>query len=204
MRLRFNWLGLAGGIATIVMVAVTLFYPWWQLRVGEGLLTANVSPLNTNFSVLGTAFAVPLVWAINLTSMFTFLMVGVVMVVYSVFPAKSYSKQLLDFAYKKPLYMLVMFVIVLFVFTLVAQVVVRFDVPFVGSVNSVLRVPFVQNTTASVVISAEFLWPFWLAVAAAVLCVAARVYHRRFAVVPRLDVAPVVSQPAAPQAETGV
>ncbi|MEM2099094.1 MAG: hypothetical protein QXU99_05040 [Candidatus Bathyarchaeia archaeon] len=181
MRLAINWFGLACGIMTIAMVIVTLFYPWWQLRVGDNLVTANVSLLNTNFKVLGTVFTVPLIYAVNVTCTLMFLLVGVTMLVYSIFPSKPYSKQLLDFAYKKPLFMLIGFVFVLFVFTLLVQVVVRFNIPFVGSVTSTFNLPFTQRATVSVVISAEFYWPFWLAVAVAVLCIAARVYHRRFA-----------------------
>jgi hypothetical protein len=46
---KVNWFGLAGGVSTIVVIVVSLFYPWWQLTVGEDLLKANASPVNTNF-----------------------------------------------------------------------------------------------------------------------------------------------------------
>jgi hypothetical protein len=60
MQTRVNWLGLTGGVTIIVVIIVSLFYPWWQLTVGRDLVTANVSPLKTNFDVLGTTFTLPL------------------------------------------------------------------------------------------------------------------------------------------------
>src|SRR4030042_4287859 len=133
MQLRINWLGLAGGVTIIVVIIVSLFYPWWQLTVGKDLVTANVSPLKTNFDVLSTTFTIPLLWAINLVSILTLIASRITMIVYSLFPAKSYSKQLLDFAYKKPLFMLVSFVVVLFVLTLLVQVLLKLSVPLAGS-----------------------------------------------------------------------
>jgi len=199
MLLRFNWLGLAGGITVLVVVVVSLFYPWWQLEVGENLVTASVSPLNTSFDVLGSGgFTVPLLWAANLVGVLTLLMSGVVMVIYSLFPVKTYSKTLLCFAYKKPLYMVLSFVIILFVSAFLIQALVHFEVPLSGSVKSVLPIPFVQGTTVSVLISAGFQWPFWLAVIAAGLCIAARIYHRRVVVASEPDFAVADVSPPAP------
>ncbi len=199
MLLRFNWLGLAGGITVLVVVVVSLFYPWWQLEVGENLVTASVSPLNTSFDVLGSGgFTVPLLWAANLVGVLTLLMSGIVMVIYSLFPVKTYSKTLLCFAYKKPLYMVLSFVIILFVSAFLIQALVHFEVPLSGSVKSVLPIPFVQGTTVSVLISAGFQWPFWLAVIAAGLCIAARVYHRRVVVASEPDFAVADVSPPVP------
>lgn len=200
MHLRINWVGLAGGVTTIVVVAVSLFYPWWQLRVGDGLVTANVSPLNTSFSVLGTSFTMPLVWAMNIASMLTFLVSGITMIIYSLLPAKSYSKTLLGFAYKKPLYTLVAFVILLFASTFIVQALLHFSVPLEGSTNSAFPIPLIQGTTVSVLISAGFQLPFWLAIVAAGLCIAARIYHKRVVSVQKQAVTLEVAIPSAPLA----
>ncbi len=198
MQLRINWVGLAGGVATIAVVAVSLFYPWWQLRVGNGLVTADASPLNTSFDVLGTSFTVPLLWAMNMVSVLTFLVSGITMIVYSLVPAKSYSKTLLGFAYKKPLYTLLAFVIFLFVATSLVQVLLHFNVPLAGSTNSAFPMPLAQGTTVSVFISTGFQLPFWLAIVAAGLCIAARFYHKRVVAVREQDVTFVVAAPIAP------
>ena len=200
MHLRINWVGLAGGVTTIVVVAVSLFYPWWQLRVGDGLVSANVSPLNTSFSVLGTSFTMPLVWAMNIASMLTFLVSGIIMIIYSLLPAKSYSKTLLGFAYKKPLYTLVAFVILLFASTLLVQTLLHFSVPLEGSTNSAFPIPLIQGTTISVLISAGFKFPFWLAIVAAGLCIAARICHKRVVSVQKQAVTLEVAIPSAPLA----
>jgi hypothetical protein len=197
MRLIINWLGLAGAVTTIVLIVVSLFYPWWQFRVGEDLIAANISPLNMNFSVLGSTFTMPLLWALNLASILTLLVSSITMIIYSVFPAKSYSKQLLDFSYKKPIYMLLIFVICLLAAVVLAQVLLHFNVPVVGTVNSTLPLPLGQGTSISVLISAEFQWPFVLAIVSAVLCIAARVYHRRIALVQEADVI-VAAAPSIP------
>src|SRR4030042_2169496 len=200
MQFRINWVGLAGGVTTIVVVAVSLFYPWWQLRVGDGLVTANVSPLNTVFSVLGTSFTMPLVWAMNIASILTFLVSGITMIIYSLLPAKSYSKTLLGFAYKKPLYMLLVFVLLFFASTLLVQTLLHFSVPLEGSTNSALPIPLIQGTTVSALISTGFQLPFWLAIVAAGLCIAARIYHKRVAAVQEQEVTLVVATPIAPLA----
>jgi hypothetical protein len=200
MQAKINWFGLAGGVTTIVVIIASLFYPWWQLTVGENLVNANASPLNTNFDVLGTTFTMPLLWAINLVSLLTLIASSITMIVYSLFPAKSYSKHLLDFAYKKPLFMLLSFVIVLFALTLLVQVILHFNVPLAGSVTSTLPIPFIQGTTVSVLISAGFQLPFWLAVVAAGLCIAARIYHKKVASTQKPATAPAA--PASPTVAT--
>jgi hypothetical protein len=198
MRLRINWVGLAGGVTTIVVVAVSLFYPWWQLRVGKGLMTANASPLNMSFDVLGSTFTMPLLWAMNITSALTFLASGITMIIYSLAPAKSYSKTLLGFAYKKPLYTLLTFVIILFASTLLVRTLLHFTVPLAGSTTSVFPIPMVQGTTITVSISADFQLPFWLAIVAAGLCIAARFHHKRAAAVREQDVTFLIANPIAP------
>jgi hypothetical protein len=43
-----NWVGVAAGVTTLLVVAFSFFVPWWQLTVGENLLNVNASPVNTN------------------------------------------------------------------------------------------------------------------------------------------------------------
>jgi hypothetical protein len=198
MQFRVNWLGLAGGAATILVVAVSLFYPWWQLTIGRDLVTANASPLNTNFDVFGTSFTLPLLWAMNVASVLTFLLSGVTMIIYSLVPAKSYSKTLLAFAYKKPLYTLVAFVVFIFASTFIVPSLLGFSVPLAGSTNSAFPIPLMQGTTMSVFISAGFQLPFWLAIVATGLCVAAKLCHTRVVAVREQDVTLMVAPQIAP------
>src|SRR5665647_1576950 len=117
---KINWFGIAGGVLTLVVIVVSLYYPWWQLTIGENLMKVNASPMNTNFGLLGTQFTIPIIWALNIGSILTFLISGIIMLIYSVIPTRSYSKELLDFAYKKPLYSVVFSVVGLLIITLIA------------------------------------------------------------------------------------
>jgi hypothetical protein len=190
VQLKINWVGLAGGSATIVAVVVSFFIPWWHLSAGiisealtvDGLLQADVSPLTTNFKFLGKPFGVPLITALNIVGLLSFIASGVVMLIYSVLPTKPYSKHLLGFAYKKPLFTLVFFVVILVVIPLLVQAIAGINVPVSGSATVPIPEALIGGTTVSLLISTGFLWPFWLAVVASVLCIGARIYHGRFTV----------------------
>jgi len=181
---KINWFALAGGATTIAVIAVSLVYPWWQLTVGDDLLTVNASPVNMNMGFLDTSFTIPFIWALNIVSILTLLASGIAMLIYSVIPRKSYSKHLLGFGYKKPLFTVLFFVIGLVVTTVICQAVLSLNVPLMGSTTSTLPIPFVSGVTLTVLLSAGFQWSFWLAVVAAGLCLAARLYHRKVATVP--------------------
>lgn len=193
MQTKINWIGLAAGITTIVVIIASFFYPWWQVTAWGGRITVNLSPVNTNFNFLGTSFTVPLISALNLVSILTLVACSIAMLIYSVAPAKAYSKNLLGFAYKKPLFSLLFFVIVLFAVTIIIQVLFGFNVPLVGSSTVILPENMTLGVNISVLILAGFQWPFGLAMVAAGLCIAARLYHKK-----------VVAQvfPAATQAPT--
>jgi hypothetical protein len=178
---KFNWFGLAGGALTLLVIAVSLVYPWWQLTVGDDLMKINASPVNTNFGFLDTSFTIPFIWALNIMSILSLLASGIAMLVYSIIPRKSYSKHLLGFGYKKPLFTVLFFVIGLVVITVILQAVLSLNVPLMGSTTSTLPIPFVSGITLSVLLSAGFQWSFWLAVVAATLCIAARLYHKKVA-----------------------
>jgi hypothetical protein len=179
MERRINWFGLAAGIITLIVLAISLFVPWWQLTIGDKLLQVNASPVNTNFGLLDIHFTIPLLWAWNLVTVLIFVASGVVMLIYSIFPTRSFSKELLGFSYKKPLYILLSFFIGLIVLIALAGV-IGFGVPAIGSSNIALPSQFMPaGLSISFLVSAGFQFPFYLAIAAAVLCVSARLYHKR-------------------------
>jgi hypothetical protein len=179
LRRDINWFGLAGGAAIICLIFVSFFVPWWQLVVGDGLVTANVSPLYTDFNFVGYWFTVPLLWALNLGSVLSMTAGGVAMLIYSIYPGKSYSKNLLGFGYKKPLISVLIFVIILVVLTQTIQALFSLAVPLVGSATSVLPETMTYGTIVRVLITANFQWPFYLATVAAALCIAGKFYHKK-------------------------
>jgi hypothetical protein len=178
---KINWFGFVGGALTILMIVVSMFYPWWQLTVGDDLIKINASPVNTNFGFLDASFTIPFIWALNVIGLLMLLLSGVAMLIYSVMPTKSFAKPLLDFGYKKPLFTFLFFVIGLVAVTMILQAVLDFNLPLMGSATNTLPIPFASGVTISVFVSAGFQWSFWLAVVAAALCIAARLYHKKVA-----------------------
>ena len=60
---KINWFGLVGGILILVVLAVSIYYPWWILTIGDNLVKVNASPVNTNFGLSNIKFTVPIIWA---------------------------------------------------------------------------------------------------------------------------------------------
>ncbi len=180
MQRQINWVGFVGGVATIVLIAVSIFIPWWQFKIGNpALVEANVSPLNTNFSGLGNAFTMPLLWAFNVASILSLAAGGVCMLIYSIAPSKSFSMRLLGFSYKKPLYAVVFFVVSLVALVVAVNSVLGVTVPLAGSANLQFPTSMTQGQAISMVVSADFGWPFYLGIVVAALCLVARPYHKK-------------------------
>ncbi len=184
MLSRVNWFGVAGGTLTLLVIVVSMYNPWWQLTIGENLMKVNASPMNTNFGLLGTQFTIPLIYALNIGSILTFLFSGIIMLIYSVMPTKPYAKDLLGFAWKKPLYAIIFSVVGLAVIILITQVVLGINIPLVGTGTVILPSQFTMGVNISVLVSSAFQWPLYLAAVAAGLCITARIYHRKVSHLP--------------------
>lgn len=178
--MKINWFGLVGGIATISLIIISLFLPWWHFTVGDGILQGNISPLNTNFDFLSNnSLTVPLIWALNLASILSFATSGIIMLIYSILPSKPYSMKLLNFSYRKPIYSVLLFIGSIFSLILIIQSLLGLSVPLMGSANVQLPQSLTSGAIISTKITTNFLWPFWFAVFAAILCIAARAYHNK-------------------------
>jgi hypothetical protein len=195
---KINWFGLVGGILILVVLVVSIYYPWWQLIIGENLLKVNASPVNTNFGLLGTQFTIPIILALNIVSVLTFLTSGIIMLIYAVIPTKSYSKDLLSFAYRKPLYSVVLCIISLLIATLAVQAALGINIPLTGTATVILPSSLTMGINISVLIYTAFQWPFWLVVVAAGLCIAARIYHVKLSSTPKQASTATTITPATP------
>lgn len=184
MQNNINIIALVAGISTLLLIVISLFVPWWQLAVGNpAIATVNVSPVNLNLALLGNSITVPLIYALNIASALSLASGGIIMLIYSVRPNKSYSKKLLGFGYKKPLYAVIIFVIALISMSALVQRFSGFAIPLAGSGAMSLPEGMVPNgANISVDFSAGFGWSFYFAIVVAGLCVAARVYQRKAAV----------------------
>jgi len=181
LQAKINWFGIAGGIAVLLLICLSFYFPWWQLVVGENSVKANVSPIYTNFDFIGSSFTIPLLLALNISSVILMTVGGIALLIYSFKPLSSYSRRLLSFGYKKPLYSLILFVVCLLAITLVVKSVWDLNVPLMGSVQTTLPSEMTQGATVSVLMVASFQWPFLLAIAAAGLCIVARFYDKKIA-----------------------
>ena len=182
MKLKqLNWFALVGGILVLLLLPISIYFSWWQLIAGKNLLTVNVSPVNTNINLLGTQFSPPLIWAMNLTGILTFLASGIIILVYALIPAKPYSIDLLGFAYRKPLYAVILYLVGLLVMTFATQAFLGQNIPITGSTNLTLPSNMTMNADISVLVTSAFQWPFYLGIVAAGICITARVYHTKLA-----------------------
>jgi len=176
---EINWFALVGAVLLLALVPISIYFSWWRLVIGENLFAVNTSPVNTNFSVMGAQLTSPMVWAINVIGMLTLTVSGIILLIYSIFPAKSFSIDLLSFGYRKPLYMVITYVVGLVVSTVLVQTFSGISVPVSGTFNVVLPSSLTMGATISVAVFSVFEWPFWLAIVAAGICIVARFYHRR-------------------------
>ena len=182
---KFNWFALAGGVTTILLIAVSIFTPWWQLNVGDDLMTVNASPVNMNMGFLDASFNIPFILALNIVSILGLLASAIAMMIYAIIPRKSFSMHLLGFGYKKPLYTVLFFIIGLVATTMICRAVLNLNIPLMGSATSTLPIPLASGITLTVLLAAGFQWSFWLAIVAATLCIAARIYHGKVAPKPQ-------------------
>jgi hypothetical protein len=196
MANKINLVALAAGIATLVLIVVSVFVPWWQFTVGKpALAQVNFSPANFNFALFGNSITMPLILAINVIFILTLVSGAITMIIYSIKPNKSYSKQLLGFGYKKPLYAVIAFVVEIVLLVTLANTLSGFNVPLSGAATMQLPqniVPGNAGVNVGVDVLAAFGWPFYFAIVVAGLCVAARIYHRKI-------VADAVLPPLPPQ-----
>jgi hypothetical protein len=182
MPSKINLVALVAGISTLILIVISVFVPWWQFTVGRPTIAqVNFSPVNFNAALFGTTLTVPLIFAMNLACILTLSSGGIIMLIYSLKPNKPYSKRLLGFGYKQPIFAVVLFVIELIALTAVAGIVWGFAFPLMGSGS--LQIPQQMipggGVSVSVGVIAAFEWPFYFAVIVAGLCITARLSHGR-------------------------
>jgi len=182
---QINWFALIGGILILLLLPISIYFSWWQLTIGKNLLTVNVSPVNTNITLFGNQFSSPLFWAMNITGSLTFLASGIIMLIYALVPAKPYSKDLLSFAYRKPLYIVIFYLACLLVMTFAAQAFLGQGIPITGSANLTLPSSMTMGANISILVTSAFQWPFFLAIVAAALSIIARIYHTKITKAPK-------------------
>lgn len=194
---KINLVALAAGISALILIAVSIFIPWWQLAVGRPAIAfVNFSPLNLNFSLFGNVMTAPLIWALNISCLLTLLAGGLIMIIYSVVPNKPYSMKLLGYGYKQPLLAVILFVAEVIVLVLSVRAFTGFDFPLIGSGAVGLPAGLAPGgISLSVDVASAFLWPFYLAITVVALGITARLYHKRVAKTTSTETSPQSSPP---------
>jgi hypothetical protein len=203
MQRQINYIALVAGILTLVLIAVSVFVPWWQFTVGDpAIAQMSLSPVTYNMALFGQILTMPLIFALTLGSMLTLIAGGIIMLIYSVFPTKSYSKQLLGFGYKKPFYAIILFVLALLALYFSASFLGGMDVPINGSGTMGLPEAIGDvGVGVSVQVRASLNWPFYFGIVVAALCIAARIYHHKIKMSePAIAVPAAVQTPPPPPA----
>ena len=198
--LKINWFAFAAGITTLILIISSMFAPWYFLRLGDNMVQINASPLNLSFSLQGEPFTIPILWALNMASLLSLAVGGIIMLIYSFIPKKKYSFQMIDFAYTKPLYAVVFFIVSLLSIILVIRGLLGTSLPLVGTSTIQLPTSLTFGTTISLLVTADFQWPFWLSITTAILCVAARLTHYKIA--PKQPAASAPQTQPAPTSKT--
>ena len=211
VKSSINWFALVSGVLMIVVVGLSFFTPWWQLKIGSNLVTINADPFYTNFGALGLNFVIPILFAINIGATALFVISGALLILYSVQPLKSYGKELLCYGYKRPIYTLISFVVFLTLTVYAVPAVIntvsggQVDLaspifPLIGT--STVQLPtgmFSGSSAAQVGVSVvtAFQYTFYLAVVATALAIVARLYHKRIvkSQVPITPETPIVQTP---------
>jgi len=227
MTLRINWFGLAAGIVTLLALAASLNTPWWRITIGQNLIGVDANPFNTSFSLLGTQITIPLIWMINLIFILAFATSGIVLLIYSLMPTKPYGMDLLGFSYRKPVYVVIIFVVFLLIIVGIPSL-IGLHIPLNGSavvtpsISSFLGglagnqfsglLPggslastggLFSGVTVGVLVSSSLQLGFWLAILAAALCIAARLYHSHVAK-PLIKPVTAMTPPTSQQPEASV
>ena len=192
MMQKINFIALAAGISTLLLIVLSLFVPWWQFTaLKPANVQVNFSPVNLNLTVAGSSVAIPLVIALNISCLLILLAGGLILLIYAVKPTQPYSKRLLGFGYKQPLIVLVVFVIEIMTIPIMMQAIGGLNLPINGAATVMVPQKFSSNSSNTILsVSAGFEWPFYFAIIVGGLNIAARIYHRKISTNPILPPPP--------------
>ncbi|MFH1821769.1 MAG: hypothetical protein ABH852_04950 [Methanobacteriota archaeon] len=183
-----------GVVAGIFMIALPFLGPWWIAVVGTGAIEIALSPFDMSVSVLGQPIQSELISLFLLAARIAMIIAGVFMIFGSVSPKSWWSKRLVRFGVMKPFWAVVGIVVFAVAGAFIINNVlpnflsnmvggtgasIQLEVPYLmGTANSVIQIGSQATVTAPVNVSLAT--PFWLAVVAAVLGIAARISHRKY------------------------
>ncbi len=187
---QVNWLGLVAGV---LMLMLPFLGPWWSATVGTGAADVALSPFDYNISLLGQPISSTLVGYFLLAAKLSVIIGGALMIAGSVGAKRWWGRRLVRFGAMKVFWMLIGLIALLLVGAFFVNSILPSLLGGMGGeeVAMQLNVPYIAGTTTSTIqvgdaatitapITSSLTGIFWVAVLAAALGVAARIYHRRF------------------------
>ena len=177
--MRLNFPGILAAIATMVVPFTGV---WWQLRIGEAVIIA-FSPFESQIMIFGNEVIIPLVYWILISFKVLIILAGIFMLLASLQPEKWWSVHLMRFGSFKVLGLVALFLVFILAMKYGSSILLeksnfpmQFEIPLSGTTDVEI-----QNSgfTMKFQLLASFEDAFGFAVLAALLGVAARVYHGR-------------------------
>ncbi|MFQ6129627.1 MAG: hypothetical protein ACE5OT_02310 [Candidatus Hadarchaeaceae archaeon] len=185
-----NWFGLVAGA---LMLSLPFLGPWWSAAVGTGAMELALSPFDYRISLLEQPITSTLIGYFLLAAKLSVIISGALMIAGSVGASRWWGRRLVRFGAMRVFWMIIGLIVLLLVGALFMNSIlpslisgtveggsIQVNVPYVeGATTSTIQVGDAATVTAP--ITASLTGIFWVAVVVAVLGVAARIYHRRFA-----------------------
>lgn len=174
-----NPLGLIGGTLMIIILLSSMFYGefWWEMTIGEGIGCIRVSALNYEIEFLGSSMEIKILWFINMVFKLLLIESAIALLICSIMPGKNFSDKLLNFAYLKPLLILLTFIVFLLILLLLLPLIAfRVSLPIMGSSSVSIRL---GSARIDALVKSKFTNSFWIMVAAALVYLSAHTYHNK-------------------------
>ncbi|MBS7606577.1 hypothetical protein KEJ14_01885 [Candidatus Bathyarchaeota archaeon] len=174
-----NPLGLIGGILAISIFLSSTFYGefWWEMRIGEDIGHIKVSALNYEIELLGSFMEIKILWFIILVFRMLLIESAIALIICSIAPGKNFSDKLLNFAYLKPLLILLTFIVFLLILLLLLPLIAfRVSLPILGSSIIPIRL---DSARIDALITSRFTNSFWIMIATTLTYLSAHIYHNK-------------------------
>jgi len=166
----------------LATVASSFYTPWWRLQAGPA--TVNADPFFASITVLGVDCTAPLMLALNVGTLSSYMVGGAALIICALRPMEGYSRHLLAFGWKRPVYTLAGFTVALAAVRCIVPLVAAkygcpsLAFPLVGS--SAVQLPSGPfKASITVEATASFTHSFLLGAAAAALSVLSRIRCRK-------------------------
>ncbi len=175
-----------GLIAGICLIALPFLGYWWSVRFGDGAFAMEVSPFMLGMNGFGKEFFSPLITAVNTAVTISIVFFSALLLIGSILRCsrqyRQQSDQLVGMAAKKPLWLVVFFVISIVISGYGIEYSLResgiaITLPVItgDAVGSITA----SGTTVQIPVSLSLNMAFWYAVVFAIIAMSAGIYQKK-------------------------